>query len=297
MNQPATAHAVSFVEISGAVAMASFQKLILPRAAGFMGKASSGLVAIGAVSHGKPVGFGLFECPPEGGTANLHSICVAGPLRRLGIGRGLMMHAAAKLRQRGCNALAVEFLADAGDTAVQARFLEACGCRSLQPGIHICEGPLTAPSDQRWFHMKLPAAFSVDSWISLTASERRLIDQAAGAEYPEILSPFAEEETLDANRSLLLRYQGKPAGWTLVELLDERTVLFKTMYVYKRHQRLARGVALFAEAIRRIIAEGAYPDGIFFVEHDNEPMRLFMEKYFISPLLRKQVLWRTTMEL
>ncbi|UJF34826.1 GNAT family N-acetyltransferase [Paenibacillus hexagrammi] len=131
--------------------------------------------------------------------------------------------------------------------------------------------------------MKLPSAFTIDSWSTLTLSERRDIELAAGTEYPEILSPFTDEDSLDVDRSLLLRYQGAPVGWTLVEIMDESTALFRTMYVYKRHQRLARGVALFAEAIRRIMDKGVYPNGIFFVEDANAPMREFTKKYFCSP--------------
>lgn len=286
--------ATDFVELDSRT-FASFRKLVASEAAAAWPQAAAPPIAIGAMSEGQPATLALFDCLPPSKTARLRFFQVEEPFRRRGIERGLMAHAASVLRQRGCLTIVSEFMADGSAYPDKARQLEDCGFGRFEPGIFICDGPLSAAVDMRWYGLELPDGFTVDSWSRLTERERRSIELAGGGEYPEKLSPFEDEEAIDAERSLLLRYNGSPAGWMLVEQMDEKSIIFKTMYVYKKHQRLARGVALFATAVRHMIAEGVYAEGMFFVERENEPMWAFAGKHFDSPFLRKRTLWRSMM--
>ncbi|WP_246183440.1 GNAT family N-acetyltransferase [Paenibacillus methanolicus] len=250
-------------------------------------------LAIGASDGDGYQGAVVIELSQDHGTAHLRSIMVRPGSRRQGIGRRLLEAAAERLKSRGYAQLLAEFMTETGGELTTAGFLQACGFISPQPGIHIRTGPFTSLQGQRWLSLRLPDEFVVAPWGNLAPSERVLLLEAASYEYPDILSPFEDDAEVDPSRSLLLRYRGQPVGWMLLEELEPRTVLFKTMYVFKRHQRMARGVALFAEAIRRLMAEGHYPNGMFFVEHENEPMRRFMERYFFSPDLRQETMWRS----
>ncbi len=256
---------------------------------------ASPMLAIGAVAGEKLIGLGLFRSLARGQVAHALSVVVDPIHRKLGIGRAIMAHGWRLLQERGCLRLNAEFLSDidSAEGAGRIRFLEACGFQPFEQGIHVRTGPFTALLDQSWLQLQLPPAFSVDPWTSLTAGERRYLEQSKGVEYEETFSPFVDEDTLDRERSVLLRYKGTPIGWNLLEPINETTMLGRTMCVFIRHRKLARGVGLFAESIRRLMAEGAYANGMFFVSHENEPMRAFMERHFDSPQLRKQVLWRS----
>ncbi|MFB9329933.1 GNAT family N-acetyltransferase [Paenibacillus aurantiacus] len=272
--------------------LADMPDLVLPEAAASIQAGAAQLIAIGANDDDGYLGAIVIELAQGQGTAHLRSIVVRPGSRRLGIGRRLLEAAAERLKTRGYALLLAEFMTRNGEERGIAGFLQACGFIPPQPGIHIRSGPFTSLRGQRWLSLQLPADFEIAPWGDLTAIERTGLIEAASSEYPDILSPFEDAAEVDPSRSLLLRYKGQPVGWMLLEEMDASTVLFKTMYVFKRHQRMARGVALFAEAVRRLMAEGRYPNGMFFVEHENEPMRQFTERYFTSPDIRQETMWR-----
>ncbi len=258
-------------------------------------QAASPMLAIGAIVNEKLIGLGLFRTSAAGKNAHAVSVIVDPSHRKLGIGSAIVTHGWRLLQERGCLRLNAEFLSDidSAEGRDRIRFLEACGFKPFEQGIHVRTGPFTALLDQEWLRLQMPPAFSVDPWTSLTEDERQYLERCMGVEYEETFSPFVDEDTLDRERSVLLRYKGAPIGWNLLEPINESTMLGRTMCVFIKHRKLARGVGLFAESIRRLMAEGVYPNGMFFVSHENEPMRAFMERHFDSPLLRKQVLWRS----
>lgn len=280
---------------SNAAAFATERELILPEAQVLLGGAdhAARLLAFAAADGGMLLGAVIIELAQKPGIAHLRSIVVRPGFRRRGIGRRLLGAASNKLKALGHARLLAEFMTKNGEEHTIDGFLQASGFTPPLPGIHIRSGPFSSLQGERWLSMELPGNFEIAPWADLTSSERVLLREAATVEYPEILSPFEDDAELDASRSLLLRYRGQPVGWMLLEELERHTLLFKTMYVFKRHQRMARGVGLFAETVRRIIAEGRYPNGMFFVEHENEPMRRFMECYFISSAIRKETMWRS----
>jgi GNAT superfamily N-acetyltransferase len=286
---------VSLVELTDDDALAGYRRFLLPEAAAMLMQAASPMLAVGAVASGAPIGLGLFRSPAAGHVAQALSVAVDENHRNEGIGRAIVAYGWRLLQERGCKRLNAEFLAerDSAEGRDRIRFLEACGFHPFEQGIHVRTGPFTALLDQDWLRLTLPSAFSVDPWTSLTVGERQYLEQCMGMEYEETFSPFVDEDTLDRERSVLLRYKGTPIGWNLLEPIDDTTMLGRTMCVFIKHRKLARGVALFAESIRRLMAEGVYPNGMFFVSHENEPMRAFMEKHFDSSLLQKQVLWRS----
>jgi GNAT superfamily N-acetyltransferase len=286
---------VSLVELTVNEVLSGYRRFLQPEAAAMLMQAASPMLAFGAVASGTPIGLGLFRRIGAGMNAQALSVAVDANHRKQGIGRAILAHGWQMLQDRGCRRLNAEFLSDS-DSAEgrdRIRFLETCGFQPFEQGIHVRTGPFTALLDQDWLRLTLPSAFSVDPWISLTANERQYLERCKGVEYEETFSPFVDEDTLDRERSVLLRYKGSPIGWNLLEPVDEKTMLGRTMCVFIRHRKLARGVGLFAESIRRLMAEGVYSNGMFFVSHENEPMRAFMERHFASPLLRKQVLWRS----
>lgn len=192
----------------------------------------------------------------------------------------------------------VEFLGGIRPDEASVSFLSGCGYAGLHPGLHIWSSPLIVLQDMPWVqHLQLPETFSIHPYISLTAGERDAITSMQGISYPPILSPFNDEESVDFEWSLILRYGGKVAGWLILEPFNQDTLLLKTMYVESSHQRMGRGIALIAEACRRLMNQSNYKNGIFFVEADNAQMVSFMNRRIVHPSIRQEVLWRTAKQI
>ncbi|WP_138494221.1 GNAT family N-acetyltransferase [Paenibacillus pinistramenti] len=260
-----------------------------------LGRLPQSFLAIGAYLDGEPAGIALarYDHPPDAG-AHLLGIGVAVERRRSGIGRGLIAELSALLRRSGFSTLNTEYLSGLRPDAAESLFLQACGFQTPAPGIYICGCRLEYSVHAPWVTtLKLPEPFSCSPFNSLTSEESEEIRQGLGLWYPPILDPFAEEELIDRERSVILRHQGRLAGWMILEPFDARTILYKTMFVRKEYQRMARGVALMAEISRRMMQDPVYEEFVFFVEADNRPMAKFLEKHIVSEQLRKEVLWRT----
>ncbi|PWK04937.1 GNAT family N-acetyltransferase [Tumebacillus permanentifrigoris] len=279
-------------ELSPASAPA-FRLLALPEARHLFTDFPPSLRMVGAVQDGHPVGLAIGD-QQQGSAANLLSLTVVEGARHKGIGKSLLLELEDLLRRRGCSSILAEYLADPVLPSESGSFLTACGFDTPRPGIHIWSGALEILQEILWVgRCRLPDAFSVGPWSSLTTSEREAVHAGLGVWYPPILSPFAEEAMLDPERSMVLRYRGEVVGWMILEVFDAQTVLFKTMFVHQRHQRAGRGVALISEACQRMLQDPEFQQGIFFVEAVNASMVRFMQDRLGHPEIEKQILWRT----
>lgn len=252
-------------------------------------------LVLGANLSGRPVGLAVAIVQEAPRTAKLLGLTIEESFRRQGIGRQLYGMLEKMLMQHNLTAVFAEFLAEADDRIAPSAFLQACGFTPPVPGIHVWSGPLSIPQALPWVnHLQLPAEFECGSWSSLAEGERSLIAQGRGDWYPPILDPFVNEERIDPVRSLVLRYRGTPVGWAILERFDARTVLFKTMFVHRRHQRTGRGIALAAQACRNLIRHGEFQEMIFYVEEENSGMLQFMSRHITGTGIRKEILWRTS---
>nr|WP_181873205.1 GNAT family N-acetyltransferase [Fontibacillus phaseoli] len=255
--------------------------------------------ALGASLGDQPVGLVVASVHTDGPSAakaaNLRAVVIDARYRRQGIGSRLLGMLEPLLRENGAAEIRAEYVGPAEPCAVETAFLRSCGFTASTPAIHVWSGPLRKILEDlpRIGRLSFPADFSFGPLSGLSSGERVAITRGKGDWYPPILDPFAEEECIDPEHSLILRYRDVPVGWIILERFDERTVLFKSMFVREKHQRLARAIALGAEASRRIIAEGKLTESIFFVEADNEDMVRFMNRQIDHPSIHKEILWRT----
>jgi GNAT superfamily N-acetyltransferase len=271
----------------------AFRSLVLPEVVHLVEQPPASLRMVGAVYAGQPIGLALANQQGEG-AASLLSCVVVEEARRKGIGRTLLQHMEALLQRDGCNAMTAEFLEEGDTWGAVGSFLTACGFAAPSPGIYIWSDLLETLREFSWvWRFRLPDSFSLEPWSSLTQTEREVVQAGHGVWYPPILSPFADEENFDHDRSTVLRYGGEVVGWMILERFDAETVLFKTMFVHRRHQRAGRGAALVADACRRMYHDPEFQQGIFFVEAENESMVQFMHNRLHDPGFRKQMLWRT----
>lgn len=278
---------------------AQYGILTPPELRSLLGRIPPECLVLGANLSGRPVGLAVASIQKASRTAKLLGLTIDDSFRRRGIGRQLYGMLEKLLRQQEAGSVFAEFLADSDcRTAAPSSFLQACGFAPPVPGIHVWSGPLSISQALPWVNnLQLPVEFECGSWSSLSMQERLLIAQGRGDWYPPILDPFAGEERIDPERSLVLRYRGAPIGWAILERFDDRTLLFKTMFVHRRHQRTGRGIALTAQACRNLIQEARFQEIIFYVEAENRGMVRFMERHIAGTGIRKEILWRTSKRL
>ncbi|VTR50562.1 Acetyltransferase (GNAT) family [Actinobacillus pleuropneumoniae] len=249
-------------------------------------------IALGAIGAGMPLGLAIAKRNGTELSASLQALVITESCRRQGIGRQLYGMLESLLRQQGIRWIRTEYLGSSHVPSLEASFLQSCGFPEPAPGIHVWNGSFDILKElPRIQSLKLPGDYLVIPFHELTSKEREKI--ARGNWYPPILDPFTEEDVIDRQRSLALRYRNAIIGWLILEPFHAQTLLFKTMFVSQSHQRTGRGIALLAEASRRIVREGQYKDWIFFVEADNAAMVRFMQRRIHHPNVQKEILWRT----
>ncbi|WP_347380489.1 GNAT family N-acetyltransferase [Paenibacillus pabuli] len=252
--------------------------------------------AVGALVEGKPAGISLVHLPAADSqrSAKLLDFCIVPSYRRIGIGLALMNKLCLLLRKAGVQKLTVEYLKSEIDQPMLSTFFQACGFDLPQPGIYVYSSSLEVPLEFPWVRrFSLPESFTTTPFHSISPEEREWIKGGFGEWYPSILDPFAEEELIDKSRSVILRRHREVVGWLIFEPFDDKTILCKSMFVRIPFQRMARGVALMAEASRRLTMDPVYKELIFFVEVENQPMLRFIKKHVCSPHIKEEILWRS----
>ncbi|MDG0811420.1 GNAT family N-acetyltransferase [Cohnella rhizosphaerae] len=258
----------------------------------------SSFLVLGAFRGSEPVGLAIADRREGGGTASLLALTVAERERRQGVGRALFGEMETALKRTGTRTIGAEHLGGIDAATAETAFLQACGFDEPRPGIHIWGGLTGLHPEMPWVHrIRLPDVFAAASFTTLTAKERDELRQGEGNWYTPDYTPFADEDLIDKERSLVLRYSGAVVGWTILEPFDARTMLFKTMFVHPRHQRMGRGIALAAEAGRRLIRDPAFSEWLLFVEARNADMVRFLARHVSCPGVQKEVLWRTVKRL
>ncbi|MCM3785707.1 GNAT family N-acetyltransferase [Neobacillus mesonae] len=261
------------------------------------GRIPPSYLVIGAMYEGKPAGLaiaGYALGSSKHPYAKLLAVHVAAPLRRKRIGAGLIEQLDSMLIKAGIKHLSTEYLGGTAPVSAESAFFEHCGFQSPLPGIYVCSCSLQSVHRIPWItNMKLPETFEYDPLHTLSEKERKWIEDGRGVWYPPILDPFAEEDCIDMERSVVLRRGSNVIGWLILEHFDAKTILYKTMFVSKPYQRMARGIALIAEISRKMAQDPKYKEAVFFIEAENLPMTEFLKKNVALSLLKQEILWRT----
>jgi hypothetical protein len=144
----------------------------------------------------------------------------------------------------------------------------------------VCSGPVINIKDASWLklHNLLPSGYTSFPWVELTLQERELIQkqQAISPWYPEILSPFKEEEAIEPLNSLGLRYQNQVVGWMITHRVAADTVRYTKLFVREDLQPLGRAISLLSAAIKLQLESRETTKAVFTVVANNTPMVRFV---------------------
>jgi GNAT superfamily N-acetyltransferase len=243
-------------------------------------KPGGSIVAIGAATPEQPVGLALAEILPNGYSAKVLSIFVDTHHRCTGIGRELLTHLEQVLLQRGCISANLVYTVGKPTTSALERLLQNCNWNPPLLRMLVCKAKIKKVMEAPWMHRySLPFSFTTFPWCNLTQDERAaiLLKQEVEQWYPEILSPFTEEEKMEPLNSLGLRYQGEVVGWMIAHRIAPDTIRYTSLFVKREFQQMGRAIPLLAEAIKLHYSSGI-PDAIWTVLQDNAPMLGFVRR-------------------
>lgn len=252
----------------------------------------SSVWGFGASNNNQPAGIVLGRSAINEGQAKIIEIGVADEHQRRGIGMKLLRQAEQKMREQGISDGEFAGFIKAQDFPWLSKIAIREDWQLPKVKTYMYTLGAMRLGECQWVErLVLPDDFTLFPWKDLTPTERMEIEEGEGQWYAPLLSPFYDEGKFDPEYSTGLRFQGKVIGWVIVQRMADNLLLYKTMFVHKKHQQQAIGITLLMKTIKQALP--LFPFGICFVEHDNEPMLRFMERR-LGPTILHQKLWIET---
>jgi GNAT superfamily N-acetyltransferase len=240
-------------------------------------------VAVGVHFSSQPVGLVLAETSTEQNQkiATILSVFVVPEHRGCGLGKSLLTYMEEELIQLGCLQVNVVYVSNSS-TPYWEKILQKCNWSTPQVRMLVCSCLIANFKDAAWLKLAntLPSAYTIFPWVELTNQERESIQeqQATSSWYPEILSPWSEEEIIEPLNSLGLRYEDQVVGWMITHRVAEDTIRYTKMFVREDLQRLGRAISLLAKAIKLQLETKEDSKAVCTVFAENAEMIRFVDK-------------------
>jgi GNAT superfamily N-acetyltransferase len=247
------------------------------------------IVALGIHLDSQPVGLVLAEYSTVENqkTATILSFFIVPQHRGKALGKTLLTHVENELCQLGCLQVNVVYISNS-TTPYWEKILQQCKWSAPQLRMLVCSGSIINIKDAPWLKLAnaLPSVYTIFPWMELTKQERELIQkqQMVSPWYPEILSPWSEEEIIEPLNSLGLRYQDQVVGWMVTHRIATDTVRYTKLFVREDLQRLGRAISLLSKAIKLQLEAMEDSKAVFVVNAGNTTMLNFVDRR-LSPYL------------
>lgn len=247
------------------------------------------LIGVAAHSGGHPVGFALASVrAADRRIADLLSVSVAVPQRRRGYGAALLGQMEEAMRNRSCIAAAAIYMTNKSYTEAVEGLLDKAGWSEAERRMLFCESDFATITKAPWMAQRaFPDGYEPFLWSTLSPAERQgILDRQCREQwYPETLTPFWMEDTIEPVSSLGLRYGGEIVGWCISHRVNRDTIRFARLFVRREFQGTARAIPLLAQSIYR--HENTEVDkAIFDVAPHNDIMLRFVERRMKPYLLK-----------
>ncbi|MGB3420305.1 MAG: GNAT family N-acetyltransferase [Dolichospermum sp.] len=241
------------------------------------------IVAVGVHLGSQPVGLVLAETSTDKNQkiATILSLFVAPEHRGRGLGKGLLTYMEDELIQLHCLRVDLVYVSNSS-TPYWEKILQNCNWSTPQIRMLVCSCSIINFQNARWLKLAntLPPAYTIFPWVELTKQERESIkkQQATSPWYPEILSPWSDEEIIEPVNSLGLRYETQVIGWMITHRVAEDTIRYTKMFVREDLQRLGRAISLLAKAIKLQLESMEDSKAVYTVLADNTEMIKFADR-------------------
>ncbi len=274
-----------------------FQKLTYPTYRPLLKTidANNSIIAVGINLDSEAIGLGLAVIDKY--DAEVLSLFIHPEHRSKGLGKTLLKYLEIELQQRRCSQVRLVYISNSTTPALE-RILKQLNWSIPQLRMLVCEGTKESIKDAPLLRLNysLPASYTIFPWVELTPENREYIQKQQDILpwYPEILSPFDDEEILEPVNSLGLRYQGQVVGWMITHRVAIGTIRYTKFFVKKELQSVGRAIPLLVTAIQLQLEKSEANKAVFTVLHDNSRMVKFINKRlgFYLSLLRQS--WQTS---
>lgn len=255
-----------------------------------LGKDSS-LSAVAIMLEQQPIGLALVKI--DNNQSEILSFFIHPEHRGKGLGKKLLTQVEIELRKRKCYQVRVIYVSNATTPAFE-RILEQLNWTVPQLRMLVCKGVIEKFQDSPLLSLTLPSSYLIFPWIELTQKERKKIQQQqlSSPWYPEVLSPFDEEEMIEPINSLGLRYQDQVVGWMITHRVAQDTIRYTKLFVKQELQSLGRAIPLLTTALKLQLEKSDARKGVFTVIADNSKMIKFVDKRLNSYLTSMSSSWQ-----
>ena len=243
----------------------------------------SPVVAFGAFSYpAQPIGLILGELKKDG-YMQIHTIFIKPKYRGQGVATALIKDMEQVTLANKCHGIYFGFIHDNSYHEIFTRLLQKC-CWDL-PAVtdmllySLDMENLVEEDAPQFTLMELPVDYTVSSWEELSEQDFAELKKGCGNLYPELTSPFLEEERVDPLNSVFLRDENqKIIGWTITHRLNSETMLYRNVFVIKEFQSMGYAMLLMAHAIWRQYDRGIYKL-MFCVHVKNKSMNRIVSRF------------------
>jgi GNAT superfamily N-acetyltransferase len=233
------------------------------------------VIAIGAEDDGKAAGLVLAELRPGHQCADVRSLLVTEGHRDRGIATSLLLRLESELKARGCHRAEMVYVREKATTPALEHVLSKLGWEAPRSRMYLFKISGKISSAPWLRNTRLGSSFEMFPWCEIGPEEREWIigEQRRHPWYPELLSPFQEESTIEPMNSLGLRHEGNVAGWIITHRIAADTIRYTSLFVRENLRGSGCAVALLsASMLRQLTSLGLESFGTFAVWTDNQPM-------------------------
>lgn len=208
------------------------------------------LLAIGAEENNIPKGICLLSCYPDLNYAEIHSLSVTPPARRLGIGSQLIKAAEASALEKKCSLIQIQYRKEDYTTPFLEKILEKekwAGPRKIALRFFFDTRSFHPP----WFTHPPPLhhSFMAFPWGHLKKDEKQsILKNYKQGHFQPAVFPF-QEETFEKINSLGLRFKKEVIGWMISHRVAPDTIRYTALYVQPEHQYRGSSIRLLVDAI------------------------------------------------
>ena len=205
------------------------------------------------------------------------SLFVIPEYRRQGIGNQLLVALETEFRGKNCQQIDLIYIPNQTIIALEKIFQKNAWSKP-KARMLIGLGERETIKNMAWLNLdqKLPLGYEIFPWGELTSKERTILEKSLW--YPDILSPFTEEDIIEPINSLGLRYNHQVVGWMITHRISENTIRYTILFVKEELQSIGRGIALLARAIKLNLNHPEINQGSFALLINNEKMAKFTER-------------------
>lgn len=197
-----------------------FAGLTFPRLREWLNALPNGIVAVGAICMGRPVGLAMGEVKSDN-VADLYSIAIASPMRRQGIGRGLLLEWQRQAALHGAVKLRVNYPTTLKNRDGLEALLAKTGWSNPKEDGFIVTGRAGAMVDavRQWPGVRGRLAelnaYTFEPVTLTSDDENAVANYCARPDFIDMFGPLNHALPFDDDLSLIIRRHGVLVGWLL----------------------------------------------------------------------------------